>query len=373
LWGPFLVATLRTVNVSHSGPCNQFMSSAERDLRDLGYAYVAGQSGRPADLVLRQISDPTAGFVWKGQENYDALGKAVLQWVRHQLVSLCGLEECDHGAYATPGLQSGQHAASPVLLLVCGSRPGGDAGVWGRSLCINGSTEEGAMFAYISRAQALGWSVVVAAPHGDDSPHRHLRSLCSSLLEASGSKTILAVAHSYGAALTMSLLKAEPAARRLFKGVALTDGQVWLAKTGWTGGWSLFHEHVPSADDIARAADAIDSSGMPGAKMAAAKASLEESARMLAASFALSPESFVEPTEELATLVAGIACNFVASPLPLGAPVPFDEGLTHHPTWSAMAGVSAGHESHPSTTHAATENVFEFLILRSKATASSDE
>ena len=45
-------------------------------------------------------------------------------------------------AFATPGL----HAhCGPVLLLVCGSTPGGNCGVWGRSLCINDSTLQGAM------------------------------------------------------------------------------------------------------------------------------------------------------------------------------------------------------------------------------------
>ena len=52
-----------------------------------------------------------------------------------------------------------QEHVGPLLLLVCGSAPGGAAGVWGRSLCINASLHEGAMFDYIFRAQELGWAV----------------------------------------------------------------------------------------------------------------------------------------------------------------------------------------------------------------------
>ena len=43
----------------------------------LGYHFVAGPSGDPSDLVLRQLADKAAGFAWKGQEDYDAVGAAV--------------------------------------------------------------------------------------------------------------------------------------------------------------------------------------------------------------------------------------------------------------------------------------------------------
>ena len=47
-------------------------------LAALGYAYVPGPSGEPSDLVLRQTADPSRGFAWKGQEDYDRVGAAVL-------------------------------------------------------------------------------------------------------------------------------------------------------------------------------------------------------------------------------------------------------------------------------------------------------
>ena len=42
-----------------------------------GYQFVAGPSGDPDDLVLRQLADNAVGFTWRGQEDYDAVGAAV--------------------------------------------------------------------------------------------------------------------------------------------------------------------------------------------------------------------------------------------------------------------------------------------------------
>ena len=44
-------------------------SPVNGQLAALGYAFVAGQSGDPSDLVLRQTRDPSKGFEWKGQDN----------------------------------------------------------------------------------------------------------------------------------------------------------------------------------------------------------------------------------------------------------------------------------------------------------------
>ena len=126
-----------------------------------GYQFVAGPSGDPDDLVLRQLADKAVGFTWRGQEDYDAVGAAVTAHMQHLLASpLCGLEavRLPEGVtvWASPGLQA---HAGPVLLLVAGMAPGGAAGVWGRSLCINESTRQGAMFTCIRRAQAEGWAV----------------------------------------------------------------------------------------------------------------------------------------------------------------------------------------------------------------------
>ena len=126
-------------------------------LASLGYAFIPGPTKNASDWVLRQISDPEKGFTWRGQDDYNALSAAAVRWIRGALVGLCGLEPLDSlspaTAYASPGL--GDHTG-PVCLLVCGSAPGGDAGVWGRSLCINASTAQGAMFDYVLKARALG-------------------------------------------------------------------------------------------------------------------------------------------------------------------------------------------------------------------------
>ena len=119
--------------------------SADAALAALGYAFVPGPSGRASDWVMRNKDDASKGFEWRGQEDYDAVGAAVCGWVRSRLTSACGLEEVSAGlepatAYASPGWRT---HAGPFLLLVCGSKPGGTAGVWGRALCINATTHEG--------------------------------------------------------------------------------------------------------------------------------------------------------------------------------------------------------------------------------------
>ena len=61
-------------------------------LAELGYQYVPGPSDALSEWVLRQCAAPDKGFEWQGQEHYDALGRAVLEHMKHQLVELCGLE-----------------------------------------------------------------------------------------------------------------------------------------------------------------------------------------------------------------------------------------------------------------------------------------
>ena len=78
------------------------------------------------------------------------------------------------------------------------------------------------MFDYISRGQSRGWAVVVADPHGDECPHRHLLRLVDLLPP---SAPLLIVAHSYGAAMALGMIKASPAAQSRLKAIALTDGQ----------------------------------------------------------------------------------------------------------------------------------------------------
>ena len=79
----------------------------------------------------------------------------------------------------------------------------------------------GAMFDYIARGHAKGWAVLVADPHADECPHRHLVRLVD-LLPAAG--PLLIVGHSYGAAMSLGMLKASPGAQARLKAIALTDG-----------------------------------------------------------------------------------------------------------------------------------------------------
>lgn len=106
-------------------------SEVHDTLASLGYAFIPGSSGKPSDWVLRQLSAPTKGFEWSGQAHYDALGLAAVNWVRGAICGLCGLEPlggCEPSTpYGTPGLLA---HTGPLLILVCGSSPGGDAGVW---------------------------------------------------------------------------------------------------------------------------------------------------------------------------------------------------------------------------------------------------
>ena len=272
-------------------------------LASRGYEYVPGPTGDRSDWVLRKIADGTP-FAFESQQKYDAVGAAVGVWLKERLVSLCGLEPLADVVppatlYATPGVRA---SAAPLLLLVCGSAPGGDAGMWGRSLCINDSTQRGAMFDYIFRAIAAGWGVVVADPHGaagaadapPGGPRDHLPSVWRGLIAHCAAERVLIVAHSAGGALTCALFKGAPECRARVAAVAFTD-----------------------------------------------------------ASFDPPPHPYPDDFERHAIMFASVGRNFEASREPLGAIVDAVE--------ERMVNVSAGHESHPATTHAATAAVFEFL------------
>lgn len=76
------------------------------------------------------------------------------------------------------------------------------------------------MFDYIARGHSRGWTVIVADPHGEECPHRHLQRLFELLPHG----PLLMVAHSYGAPCSLGMLKAVPAAQKRLKALALTDG-----------------------------------------------------------------------------------------------------------------------------------------------------
>lgn len=327
---------------------------AAADLAKLGYQFVPGPSGHPSDYVMRQVKDNSKGFEWHGQENYDAVGDAVVPVVQSMLTSLCGLQPLPLPAsaaaansvvYATPDFEK---QTGPLLLLVCGIGPGGAAGIWGRALCVNTTLLEGAMFDYIARAKALGWAVLVANPNvndiqgtpvtGSECQHLHLQTLWNTYVKPFASSQVLVVAHSYGGPALAHLFKTEPSACERIQVAALTDAGVIFPKGKWT------------CEVVPKPGEAPDSLVAQLAKYAA-----------------LAPLAFQPPSSEVAARIAQVCRNFVASPLPPGTPMVADlEGVP---------AVSAGHEKHPSTTHSATEPVFAFLQegAAGRAGASNDE
>ena len=114
--------------------------------------------------------------------------------------------------------------------------------------------------------------------------------------------------------------------------------------TGWES-QSLLHEQVPTDEELSAVAPHADA--------------LEKLKRMrdkIRGYAQLAPAAFQPPTAEFAARVAAVGRNWVSSPAPLDTPVEEDN--------ACMPAVSAGHESHPSTTFAATESVFSFLEAR---------
>lgn len=67
---------------------------AAKELAALGYAFVPGSSGDKSDMVLRQAADTSKGFEWRGQQDYDEVGAAVVKWIRSRAsttpLSSCG-------------------------------------------------------------------------------------------------------------------------------------------------------------------------------------------------------------------------------------------------------------------------------------------
>lgn len=321
-----------------------------QELRSLGYEYVPGPTNDPSDMVL------SPKFAWKGQENYDAVAGACTNWVKAQLAPLCSLSAVKIGkatAYATPNLSK---RAGPVLMLICGSAPGGDCGVWGRALCINDSTISGSMFETIALAKSRGWAVIVADPHGcgpNDAPHKHLLALYN-LVE---SRPILVIGHSYGAAMAIGMLKAaeaEAGAESVSQKVlamAFTDGMVWTPAVGWRGGGALAHEGLSALATDKELEDASDDAAALKA-LATRRAQLRQWVEVV-------PRAFDPPSDALLKLLADVGRNWVASSQPVGTRVAIGGE-------KVMATVSAAATSHPATTKAALYDVFAFLDRAAK-------
>ena len=149
---------------------------------------------------------------------------------------------------------------------------------------------------------------------GSETPHRHLSTLYSRAIHKDETRPIAIVAHSYGASAVAFLFKDKPQCRERIKAVALTDG---CALYG-----SILKEAVPPSGS----------------------ARLEHNKKYAPAAF--------EDDSEASAAYAAVARNFVSSSEPAGTPLPGR---------GPFESVSAGHTSHPATTHAATEEVFAFL------------
>ena len=302
-------------------------------------------------------------------------------------------------------------STAPVLLLVCGAAPGGSAGVWGRALCVNADLEQGAMLGCVARAQARGWSVVVADPNvnysetkdekeekeeegvesrdkgeaekgngkgkqsvskdgskppaplapparpllaGSESPHRHLATLYKALLASCPARQVLIVAHSYGASSTVAMLKQldETQLGRI-GAVVFTDAY---------GMPSWLQEAAPDDDDSDND-DAMETTNEGGAASGHATVAKTAAAAVAGAAAGLTselarwktlaPHAFAPPSPAVLACLRQCGRNYVACRLPAGTPLA--------PSYHGTPALSAGHESHPATTHAATAHFFDFL------------
>jgi len=135
------------------------------------------------------------------------------------------------------------------------------------------------------------------------------------------------------------MLKGDPSVQPRVTALALTDGMVWGA-----GGWStanLLDEQPPTDAEIA-------DTGEPGTE-----AARRDRRDRLAGYAALAPKAFRSGTAADRAFVRSVGRNWVTSSLPVGT--------REHDPGGIVSAVSAGHESHPSTTFSATEDVFAFL------------
>ena len=157
----------------------------------------------------------------------------------------------------------------------------------------------------------------------------------------------------------VSQVKSTPSALQQIDALAFTDGMGWVP-SGWTYK-AMLHESVASDSDLEAEADKqataqehADDQPESIAQLREVRLQALRKIRDRRAEFArVAPAAFEPPTEDVAAFVAKVGCNWVASEAPLGTAIELEDSCT--PT------VSAAHASHPSTTFAATEDVFRFL------------
>lgn len=182
------------------------------EIRALGYEYRQGQ--------LRQVAGDQA-FVWQGQSHYDAMADAVGQYVpllleeEAQLTPLW-LPLGVSAGEGCPIFVSEDYDKAEQLLLIVQGMGKVRAGVWGCSLCINNSLEEGTMLPYLRRAKASGYGVVVFNPNentvdgvpipGSENFGSHVRYVMENVVSRCTAAKLDILAHSHGGRALMSYL-----------------------------------------------------------------------------------------------------------------------------------------------------------------------
>ena len=305
-------------------------------LEALGYTIT--KKGR---LVRKDCT--SKGFRFTTQEEYEKVGDAVTAEVQRRMKEELGLVEhwlpdkrykgtgCN--VFASPNILESK---APLLVLICGKGPI-EAGLWGRSLCINDDLDAGSMLPDIRRAQALGWSVLVMNPNRrlidpavkgkeeeeeeverfyfdddgesevfdpfyDDNEFLRAEFAWRKFVVPSKAQRILVMGHSYGGAVATYLFDLDGVAAKILPRV----GGVAIADSG--------HDSLPHS----------------------------EGGRRL----------FMSDQD--------VVCNWVRSPTnPLDAP---------EASYDGVKCVSAGHKKHEYTIVTARESMWKFLIERSTAT-----
>lgn len=285
------------------------------ELRALGYEFRDGH--------LRQANS-NGDFVFQDGSHYESLAEAVAQYVPLLLeeeAQLCPLW-LPLGSASGEGcpifVSQGYEKAERLLLIIQGMGRV-RAGVWGCSLCINNSLEEGTMLPYLRRAAASGYGVVVFNPNentNDDVPipgsenfNNHVAYVMEKVvLPRCAASQIDILAHSHGGRALLSYL-----ARAGGSSLALLKKMRRLVFT------DSYHVQTQLAY-------------LPSA----VKAFLANPARTV---------------------------NFVPDRAPLGTPV--QEWSSQENAFSQVEKgclcLSAGVQDHPSTNHAAMSAVFDFF------------